>query len=275
MKFILAVFISLNVVALPAWAHSICQYLNDENSCEANEANGCFWILEPAGSGQCVYAKDRSPFKRNLAEKTVHGSAKCRTDTQSRAEQDAMAQCQTPVTRISDWSIRTVGCYGPGHVEWDGQEFTASFSCTLNADQPERDGILRSSDGSILELTQQQAVKACPVGSRLPTARELAGIARTNGAKGILELSDIGSHIPSGYSLSTTVDSHGSHDIFYFSNENYHPPKGSLGYQAFWSSSLELGNAERAFIFSGATGDIYPFDLNYRIAVLCLRTTAP
>ncbi|MGZ3808705.1 MAG: hypothetical protein ACXVCE_11515 [Bacteriovorax sp.] len=56
--YLLTAFFSFNFVASSALASSICQYLNDEISCKAHEADGCVWQSESNDTGQCVYEKN-------------------------------------------------------------------------------------------------------------------------------------------------------------------------------------------------------------------------
>lgn len=159
------------------------------------------------------------------------------------------------------------------------------------------DGIVRYADGSVVEMGHVDGARFCQAhGLRLPTAREFALIAKSMGAKGLLETSypdePIGSsaveaeieqrrgrsypqpgyyyisrHIPDPNDLSKpgkeAVD-------FYYSHSGYNRPTGVQGEHMFWSSSLGR-NTTLAASLNGVTGVISYHDrFEKQAAVLCL-----
>lgn len=67
--------------------------------------------------------------------------------------------------------------------------------------------ILRNADGSLMYVTHFNAMKACPAGTRLPTAREFASESQARGAKGILEENQVDpNNIPRGYDKVVAFD---------------------------------------------------------------------
>lgn len=113
--------------------------------------------------------------------------------------------------------------------------------------------ILRNADGSLMYVTHFNAMKACPAGTRLPTAREFASESQARGAKGILEENQVDpNNIPRGYDKVVAFDGPVA-DIFYFNHEGYKRPDGDLGSLWFIASSQYYYSFNH-YIFSGRTG---------------------
>jgi hypothetical protein len=65
-KIFVALFLLLNIST--AQAHSVCQYLHDENSCKEAAANGCAWRSDSSESGgTCIYQKGMIDSRSNLS----------------------------------------------------------------------------------------------------------------------------------------------------------------------------------------------------------------
>lgn len=99
--------------------------------------------------------------------------------------------------------------------------------------------IARKADGTIRYMNQGDAINYCAnQGQHLPSARELAQLATSMGAAGILETS-----VGPGYThLVRARNADGKVDVFYYSYAGYKPPVGDLGNQWFWSSSREYND---------------------------------
>jgi hypothetical protein len=120
-------------------------------------------------------------------------------------------------------------------------------------------------------------------GSRLPTARELALVAISHGACGILSPSDYASYegterCPKSHYYRRTVavsTQEPAGDDFYFSADGYQRPRGEAGnYYWFWSSSVRAGSSGYAYVLYGYDGAFEhhfrsPFDGFH--AVRCVR----
>jgi hypothetical protein len=95
------------------------------------------------------------------------------------------------------------------------------------------DDFLRDANGTLINISQEKALKACTDQNKhLPTARELAGISQSMGAKGISATNG------PGYYLVSALNPDGKIDRFYFNPAGYDRPRKELAYNWFWSSSL-------------------------------------
>jgi len=132
--------------------------------------------------------------------------------------------------------------------------------------------ILHNADGNIRYMNQYEAMKACPVGTHLPTIRELAEESQSRGARGILEVIQVNPDIvPAGYYKISAINPNGQKDEFYFNYEGYKDPTGDLGNNWFWSSSVNPYYSHVAFDLFGGYGYVYD-NLRYYSdhAVLCI-----
>jgi hypothetical protein len=114
------------------------------------------------------------------------------------------------------------------------------FSFYVNADQLDKNGILRSDDGHILFRTQTEAMKSCPSGTHLPTLKELVHATMTFGVD-VLDLTEAptgDTNPPLGYILGGGRNPDGTKDYFYYSVIHYQRPTGDLGFYWFWSASV-------------------------------------
>lgn len=148
----------------------------------------------------------------------------------------------------------------------------------------DKNGIVRHSNGQVYEMSQYEAQHACPKGTHLPTARDLALEAIALGAKGILEKTSVAKdQVPAGYTLIKALNSDGTTDYFYYNGQGYKRPKGDLGDRWFWSSSQLDEFITLAFFLYGDNGIIdtgehvvfygyYPgFNRGDNNAVRCLK----
>ena len=112
-------------------------------------------------------------------------------------------------------------------------------------------------------------MKACPKGSHLITVRELAEIAQTRGAAGIVEVEDYDPKMKNFKMISATTSS-GDREVFYYGYAGYQRPSGDLGLM-FWSSSLDWDNKKKVYSIDN-DGFIYNGILptNY-LGVMCVR----
>jgi len=149
--------------------------------------------------------------------------------------------------------------------------------------------IVKDAHGKVRTMNQYDADKYCKsIGSRLPTARELALYSQSLGARGILETSYSGIDSASSKVQTeiTQMDKEGYYPIytknsaektvvdFYFNYSGYQRPAGDLGNYSFWSSSVHPYSSNFAYYLYGYDGVIY-FD--YRSyddlnAVRCVRS---
>lgn len=84
-------------------------------------------------------------------------------------------------------------------------------------------------------MNQYDALAACPAGTHVPSARELAQRAVTLGAKGIIETGPVS--LP-GYRFVAARNMDGSYDAFYFNSEGYQPPVEERKLRYVWTSSI-------------------------------------
>lgn len=134
------------------------------------------------------------------------------------------------------------------------------------------EGILRNDDGAIVYLNQHQANKACPENTQLPSARQMAIISQSRGAKEILELAQVkNGTVPEGYYKISAINIDGSKDEFFYNHEGYQNPGGTVGTDWFWTSSIFVDDTNQAFYLGGSSGFIgQDFRRFYLSAVLCL-----
>lgn len=121
------------------------------------------------------------------------------------------------------------------------------------------------SDSGICYMTQQKAIDYCASQSQhLPSARELAQLSASLGAKGILAEAMNDSYPITAKNLDGTIDQ------FNFSYTGYKRPAGDLGNNWFWSSSVRPNLSYGTFYFSGGVGRVGSFNRSYDIAVRCV-----
>lgn len=117
----------------------------------------------------------------------------------------------------------------------------------------------KNPDGSIVWMNYEQAEQYCAsLGGRLPTIRELAGLAEEHGAWGIWRAfgqypNDL------SYLAFRAINKGGEFDYFYYSSNGFpYYPKDLDGY--FWSQSVkdEDGYPKQVYRLSGMYGDIMP-----------------
>lgn len=95
------------------------------------------------------------------------------------------------------------------------------------------DGIIRNQDGSLKFMNYHEAMRACPEGMHLPTAREWALYGVKHGAYGIRAGVKMGEIPPSGHSWIRTTE-----EEFYYNNDGFKHPLGkNAPDDEFWSSS--------------------------------------
>ncbi len=142
----------------------------------------------------------------------------------------------------------------------------------VHADQIDSNGILRSDDGHQLYVTHNVAMNACPVGMRLPTAREFANESQARGAEGILEADQVDPENPPKYYYKVSaLNSDGSPDDFYFNFYGYGKPEGNLDLtRMFWSSSVDSTRNDFAIGFSAYYGDVDASLSSRYFAVRCI-----
>ena len=129
--------------------------------------------------------------------------------------------------------------------------------------------IVKDADGSVKYMNQYDAVQYCAAqGAHLPSARELARLSMSLGAKGISEVTAPKPDI-SYYKISAK-NADGSLDEFYFSYVGYQRPTSELGNNWFWSSSVGSVNSDFGFLLSGYGGDVFNYYRNSRVPVRCV-----
>ncbi len=117
-------------------------------------------------------------------------------------------------------------------------------------------------------MSQSDAVHYCASqGAHLPSARELAQLSTSLGAKGIVD--GCGSTDISCYSVKAT-NTDGNEDRFDFSSAGYRRPEGELGSNWFWSSSTHPRISAFAFFLNGSDGDVVYIYRNGLYAVRCV-----
>lgn len=117
--------------------------------------------------------------------------------------------------------------------------------------------ILHYPHGGIMLSNHEDASKACPARTRLPTIRELAKESQELGAIGILELTQVDPYsVPHGYIKISAINTDGRMDEFYYNNQGYKSPGGKLGAFNFWSSSVLSRYSDGALMMYGLDGEI-------------------
>lgn len=128
--------------------------------------------------------------------------------------------------------------------------------------------IVKNADGSVKTMNQSDAVHYCASqGAHLPSARELAQLSTSLGAKGIVDA--CGSSDISCYSVKAT-NADGNEDSFEFSYDGYQRPAGEMGNNWFWSSSAYLNVSDFAFFLNGSGGEVAYVYRNGHYAVRCV-----
>jgi hypothetical protein len=155
--------------------------------------------------------------------------------------------------------------------------------------------ILRNADGSVRRMNWFEATgvnpdtakkenpDACKKAGkgRLTTARELAMLAKSRGAKGILEMSQVdpereaaGDYFMQGYFLKSTINPDGKRDQFYYSAKGYTPPADKDEQLIFAVSSIDTTYYWNTFFFDGYAGYMEQEDeWNYSYSGLAVRCT--
>lgn len=156
--------------------------------------------------------------------------------------------------------------------EFDAAKFSNFFVMSEGVTRNPTIGvILRRTDGRVFGMRHDRAMTACPIGSRIPTIRELAMYGQSLGAMGILEVDQVDpSSIPQGYYLVSAINTDNKTDEFYYNHEGFKYPNGDFyGAYYFWSSSLVSSDSGSAydFAFDGFIGDRLRFSVD---AVLCV-----
>lgn len=113
--------------------------------------------------------------------------------------------------------------------------------------------IARNGDGSVKLMSQNEAFEYCAKqGTHLPSARELAQLSMSFGARGIV--SSCGSDVRCG--RVRTEHSRYSPENFFFSDAGYQRPAGDLGNYWFWSSSVDTYAYGFGWVMYGSSGSI-------------------
>lgn len=136
----------------------------------------------------------------------------------------------------------------------------AAMARDIYLDHMDKDGILRMKDGSPVMADQKEAIEACAsFGMHLPTIREFAVLAQSQGATGILEKSTVANgQVPPGYYRIQALSLDGVRDEFYFNQTGYVRPRGHLGFYHFWTSSLNFEQPYYFYTFESDTARL-PF----------------
>lgn len=136
--------------------------------------------------------------------------------------------------------------------------------------------VVKNADGTILAMNFSDAIQYCKnAKGHLPTSREWAALATSNGAKGVLEVSDFKND--KGYRLIQVHNEEGQttaetqFDQFYYSTEGYPIQTGDDRFN-FWSTEDGQVYSSDKYVFSCAEGWLSGFnsrraDLN---AVRCV-----
>ena len=149
--------------------------------------------------------------------------------------------------------------------------------------------IVKDAHGKVRTMNQYDADKYCKsIGSRLPTARELALYSQSLGARGILETSYSGIDSASSKVQTeiTQMDKEGYYPIytknsaektvvdFYLNYSGYQRPAGDFGNYWFWSSLVHPYYSYNAYDLDGYNGGIgnYNRSNDDLIAVRCVRS---
>lgn len=129
--------------------------------------------------------------------------------------------------------------------------------------------------GGICLMTQADALKACEAqGNHLPTAREFGEFSQANGAKGILEFSNLEEATPAGYYRVDSINPGEISDHLFFSHEGYDADRGALGKFQYWTASQVPKNRDYAHVFygewGGGGGDPKEHHVKFANAVRCV-----
>lgn len=136
--------------------------------------------------------------------------------------------------------------------------------------------ILKNPNGSVRYMTHVEALTACPAGTHLPTARELAQESQKKGSKGIWE-TDQGAK-PVGFYKIEALNSDGYYDKFSFSHEGYVSSPSDLESNFFWSSTVDAERPYNAYYLRGDSGmlsTLYRYhgrNIAWRVAVRCFSS---
>jgi len=132
--------------------------------------------------------------------------------------------------------------------------------------------LVKESDGSIRRMNQYQAEQYCKDNnSRLPSARELALLSQSLGAKGILDTAFAEVSVENGYVVTeiSRMWGDGYYAIyrknksyekvvdFYFNDTGYQAPQGEQGNEWIWSSSVHPDGSYDAYSLRGRDGSFY------------------
>lgn len=140
--------------------------------------------------------------------------------------------------------------------------FLSQFAHSANLDNA---GILREGCELIL-LRYPDALRACPPGTHLPTARESA--INFVGPESVVEART--EEAPSGYDLIETRELVDKQDRFYFSNVGYRAPIGDSERKKFWTASNWVDDTDAyAWAFDGVSGRLS--NSTYQSAKLAVR----
>jgi uncharacterized protein (TIGR02145 family) len=124
----------------------------------------------------------------------------------------------------------------------------------LAAEMPTFLDIAKNADGKPKYMNQAEAIYYClNQGAHLPSARELALLAMSLGARGIVD--SCGSDNRRCFSYKAE-NADGSYDSFKFSYEGYQRPAGDLGDNWFWSSSVHKSMSYYSYILRGQSGHV-------------------
>lgn len=141
--------------------------------------------------------------------------------------------------------------------------------------------LLRNANGRVLHRNQSDAESDCVEEGRLPTARELANYAHSQGACVILSPSEYESfrgtrNCPKSgyYQIRVAASATEPADDFYYSRNGYQPPAGDLGTFTLWSTSVDPDHSSAAHVLNARSGEFYLYYRRSRYtdsAVRCMR----
>jgi hypothetical protein len=117
------------------------------------------------------------------------------------------------------------------------------------------EGIMKWPNGNPMQLNQFDAIGFCAkIGQHLPSAREFALFAITQGAKGIVEVGQL----PPGanWALTQAVNKDSTPDNFYYFVEGYKRPVTDIGDDVVWTSSSSGKYSQYGLVFDGQRGFI-------------------
>lgn len=155
----------------------------------------------------------------------------------------------------------------------------AFFICSAHtsvalADTVDADGILKNNSGQLVVLGFDEAMKVCPEGTHIPSAREAAAILQSHGARGIDELAPPNCGFSDNASRVTTYRSSGAGDTFCFYHDGFVAPPSDLAKGIFWTSSdARAFEKPYRYAFYGSSAGFQAFYSGRRSAklhVLCV-----